>query len=67
MEQRQGVSSDPSMLERGRDVPLADMGTRGGEGERSRLGCEVTHVEAGSYLQLFLFCKKTSGLPILLQ
>lgn len=32
-------------------------------GERSRLGCEMTHVvEAGSYLQLFLFCQKTSGL-----
>lgn len=27
MEQRQGVSNDPSMLERGRDVPLADMDT----------------------------------------
>ena len=44
--------------------PVADVGAHvGGWGERSRLGCEMTHVvEAGSYLQLFLFCQKTSGL-----
>lgn len=41
--------------------PVADVGAHVGVwGERSRLGCEMTHVvKAGSYSQLFLFCQWT--------